>query len=200
MGFVFLSFAIERILHGVAGGWQDQYAAVYGGINFLNFNMNANKRYEIKLETKEFTLFENSILLIETGLPTGSSLIQRNIRQNIIDGKLTNEISNQVDLAIECKKLLEDGKIKSLGLAINKSWQLKQRYSQNIQNEHIEKIINTAKEIGVWGCKLLGTGGGGYILGIIDINKMNVICDDLNRSNLIYHKVKIDQMGAIINS
>ena len=193
---VFLCFLIERILHKVPGGWQDQYAAVYGGINHLSFNMNNIKRQLVKLNYEKKSLLERSILLIDTKLPTESSFIQSNIKQRIKNGSLDTEMLKQVELAIDCKNFLENGEIKKLGLALNKSWILKQKYSSNIQNIHIEKIINLTNKIGFWGSKLLGTGGGGYILGVYDVNRMDEFCGRLDDLNLNFHKVKIETNGA----
>lgn len=193
---VFLSFLIERILHEVPGGWQDQYAAVYGGINYYSFNMNKTKRQIVKLNYEKKLLLEGSILLIDTKLPTESSFIQSNIKQRIKNGLLDTEMLKQVELAIDCKNFLENGEIKKLGLALNKSWILKQKYSSNIQNIQIEKMINLTHEIGFWGSKLLGTGGGGYILGVFDVNRMDEFCSKLESLNFNFHKVKVETNGA----
>ena len=146
-------------------GKQDQYAAAYGGLRIYQFKKNEDViRRNFKHEKSIAESLQKNLLCFNTGMvrPAASVLGEqvRNLKTNVnVDN--TKRI---VDFAWEAIHLLDAEKYDMFGELLDSSWQIKKKLSSNVSNEYIDKMYNTAMENGALGGKILGAGGGGYLL------------------------------------
>ncbi len=157
-----LAFQVERIELGVIGGWQDQYSTVFGGCNFMEYSENKNLVQNLILPNNLFDELERRIILCDTSLPHKGSAMQIKLsKSKKIDdyGKKSKFIFNKI------KEDLLRGKVNNIGKYIQSSWDIKKKLDKNMVNKKIldleKKLCNKSLADG---CRLLGTGGGGYML------------------------------------
>jgi D-glycero-alpha-D-manno-heptose-7-phosphate kinase len=159
-----IAFQAERLHLGIAGGWQDQYAAVFGGFNFIEFNSDQNVINPIRVHPETALELEESLVLCNTGLDHHSGNIHENQRKTMVSNKIREMVKSNVQLSYETRNHLLRGDLDSFGSCLDKAWQLKRNFSSLISNEQIDSIYNGALDNGATGGKLLGAGGGGYLI------------------------------------
>ena len=153
---------LERVLCNESGGWQDQIAAAYGGLNKISFSDNEfNVSPVIISEERKRQLNENLMMFL-TGFSRLSSTIQVEHEKAIIskDAQLS-EIMSQVDAA---QKILISGDLDDFGRLLHEAWILKRGINSAVSTDIIDHYYNLAKNAGALGGKLLGAGGGGFLL------------------------------------
>lgn len=158
-----LSIFIEQKLLKESVGSQDQVWASYGGTNYISFNKNKITVKKINISKERKFELSNKLILFFTGKSRFSGVIEkdkiRNIDKNII---YLDRIKN---LVIESKKILESNhSLNELGRVFNDYWILKKKLSNKISNDFIDNIYDKAMLLGAEGGKVLGAGGGGFIL------------------------------------
>ncbi len=148
-------------------GKQDQYISVYGGVS--EFHINKKGYVKVKnLNISKKTMFnlENNLLLFFTGFSRNSSLILN--EQNTQTLKKNSEIINNLDyakeLGLEIKKNLIKGNCEEFGRLMHEHWRNKLKRSKKMSNSTIDNIYNYAMKNGALGGKLIGAGGGGFLL------------------------------------
>ncbi|MGL5485023.1 MAG: dehydrogenase [Shewanella sp.] len=165
-----LAYQIERLDCGFSGGKQDQYAATFGGFNFIEF-------YEDKvivnpLRIKEATIneLEGRLLLYYTGQSRESAkVIDDQIKNvNSKDTKPLDAMFLLKSAAIKMKEALLKSNIDEMISIVRESWEAKKSTSSSISNSYIERIIKCAEDAGVKALKLSGAGGGGFMLMCIE--------------------------------
>ena len=191
---------VEQNLLNENVGAQDQTSAAYGGLNKIDFGgPNLIDVNQLIIDPKKLKKLNESCILLYTGIQrTASDLAITQI--NTIPKK-TKELSEMLDLVTEgCKILSEKNKtINDFGLLLDEQWKLKKSMSNKITNEKIDSIYSVAKKNGAIGAKLLGAGGGGFILLIANRSKHTNLMKklskylhvpfkfDFNGSKIIYH-------------
>lgn len=147
-------------------GKQDQYAAAYGGLNLIEFlpdNSVVVNPIICKAKTKQ-KLNEN-LLLLYTGITRSADKILAHQDKNIFSGTKTRDILNQmVKLAYSQAESLSKDDLRSFGETLDENWKLKTKLSQGITNLTFDHWYKTAKDNGAIGGKILGAGGGGFLL------------------------------------
>jgi len=180
-----LAFEIERQDIGLRGGAQDQYAATFGGVNFMEFHEN-NRVIVNPLRVKKWILseLEASSVLYYTGVSRSSDKI---IAQQIESyrsgqGKSVEAVHQLVRDASAMKEALLRGNIRLFGEILGRSWEAKRQLADQISNPEIEEIMRVARGAGAWAGKVSGAGGGGYIIFIVNptdrvqlINALNAL-------------------------
>lgn len=144
-------------------GKQDQYAAAYGGFNIYKFNKNGNVTV-IPVKKVDDVQLQKNLLCFNTGIVRqASSVLSEQVEKlkNNINVVNTKRI---VDMAHKSIDLLVDNDLDKFGELLHESWQVKKQLSSNISNDLIDTMYNTAMEAGALGGKILGAGGGGYLL------------------------------------
>lgn len=162
-----MAFQAERLHMGVAGGWQDQYATVFGGINFMEFMADQNIITPLRLDEETTLELEESLLLCYTGFTHNSGNIHLDQKEQTKNAKVKERIESNVNITYEMKNLLLRGSIKDFGRCIDKAWKLKRSLSSKISNSLIDEIYDGALQNGAIGGKILGAGGGGYFLFVV---------------------------------
>jgi D-glycero-alpha-D-manno-heptose-7-phosphate kinase len=159
-----IAFQSERLHLGVAGGWQDQYATVFGGFNFMEFNKDQNIINPIRLNNDTILELEESLVLCFTGTTHDSGNIHNDQKEQTKNVDVKDRILSNVDLTFEMRNNLLRGRLNEFGKCLHKAWQLKRSFSTKISNPWLDEIYNGAMQNGAIGGKLLGAGGGGYFL------------------------------------
>jgi D-glycero-alpha-D-manno-heptose-7-phosphate kinase len=172
-----LAFDIEREDIGIVGGAQDQYAATFGGFNFMEFY--DKKRVIVNpLRVKNWIIneLEESIVLYFTNITREASQIEYE-KKSLLEGKEALSAMHEVkEDAILMKEYLLKGDIKRFSTILGKSWESKKRVSKAISNTEIDKIYSIAIKNGAFSGKVSGAGGGGFMFFMIDpIKKLNLV-------------------------
>jgi len=161
-----LAWEIERVDLNMAGGKQDQYAATFGGVNFMEF-FNDNKVIVNPLRIRADVLNELSynMLLYYTQTSRYSSDIieaqMKNVSEQDQDSLLaTHNIKKQ---AIMMKEAILKGKLDQIGDILNFGWENKKKMAAGITNANLDEIYATAIKNGATGGKISGAGGGGFM-------------------------------------
>jgi D-glycero-alpha-D-manno-heptose-7-phosphate kinase len=163
-----LAYEIERIDLNMAGGKQDQYAATFGGFNFMEFHSKSDKVIVNPLRIKQEYLYELefSMVLYQTGTSRLSSKIIENQSLNVVQKNLEAiEAMHQLkEQAILMKEAILRGNLKDIGPILDFGWNRKKKMAKSISNSKINKIYETALKFGATGGKISGAGGGGYMM------------------------------------
>lgn len=151
-------------------GKQDQYIAAFGGLNVITFNTNGKIEVEpIYLSPKIKDAFQGHLLLFYTGIHRSSNPILAEQKNNI--QKKFKFLKKLSDLVPVFKENLQMGNFRVLGDLLNQNWQTKKELSYKISNSQIEQMYERALKAGAWGGKILGAGGGGFLLVIAPPDK-----------------------------
>ena len=152
-------------------GYQDQIAASYGGFNNIIFTKTNNFRVSnIKLNDKYLEQLNDNLFLVYTGISRFSDRITSTYVSNISKTKKT-QIRNILDSVSKGKKILKNQQLDDFGYLLHETWMAKKELSNSISNKEIDNIYNTGLKSGAIGGKLLGAGGGGFILFYVPKNK-----------------------------
>lgn len=175
-----LAFDIERNDVGLQGGRQDQYAATFGGFNFMEFY--ADDRVVVNpLRIKDWVLseLESSLVLFFTGISRSSAAIIAEQTKNIAGAAGTTPLDAMHQLKADAyvmKEAVLKGNLKGFADVLNRSWLAKKQTAQNISNSHIERVMAIATEAGAIAGKVSGAGGGGFITFFVDpLSRLKVI-------------------------
>jgi len=178
------AYQIERIDLGLSGGKQDQYAATFGGFNFIEFYKD-DRVIVNPLRMKQWIVdeLEVSMVLYYTGESRSSDKIIREQQNNTSEGKkLPIEATHRIkENSYIMKDFLLKGEIKKFAYALGKEWENKKMMAASISNHHIEKIYDTAIKAGALGGKVSGAGGGGFMFFTIDPVKRIGLINALNQ-------------------
>jgi len=162
-----LAYDIERKDCAFAGGKQDQYAATFGGFNFMEFHSDDRVIVNpLRVRTEIINEIENSMLLYYTGRSRESANI---IKEQINSARSGNEQSLEAmhrvkESATKMKEALLKAEIGTMAKILGEAWQAKRAMAQSISNPHIEKIYERVMNAGVLSAKISGAGGGGFMM------------------------------------
>ena len=155
---------IEKL--GKPIGKQDQYAAAFGNFNYIQFNSDDSIFVDpitCHRETKQ--RLQKNLLLLYTGLTRSSSSILKDQSKNMQeDKKRISFMEKMVQLAEHLKRALEDNQLDDFGELLHQNWLLKRQMADKISNPKIDRWYETGRRNGALGGKILGAGGGGFLL------------------------------------
>jgi D-glycero-alpha-D-manno-heptose-7-phosphate kinase len=146
-------------------GKQDQYAAAYGCLNFLRFNSDESVDVEpVALDAAGRSEFERRLLLFYLGQEHRAGEILADQSRNMSDDGKFGLVTRMVEIAERFRDALERQRFADCGRLLDENWGLKRQLASGISNERVEKAYREALESGATGGKLLGAGGGGFLL------------------------------------
>lgn len=162
-----LAYEIERIDLKMAGGKQDQYAATFGGFNFMEFY--ANDRVVVnplRVKKEIINELQFNLLLYYTGTSRLSAKIIEAQIKNVQTGKQDSvEAMHKIkEQAVMMKEALLKGRLNEIGEILDYGWEYKKKMADNITNPVLDEIYETAKKAGATGGKISGAGGGGFFM------------------------------------
>ncbi len=146
-------------------GKQDQYAAAYGGMNVIRFDKDGTTAVDpLDLSTAAKEELEGNLLMFYLGTQRKASDILAEQKKNTADTDKTETLKKMVALVYDLQSALEDGHMNDMGKILHENWILKQQLASAITNPEINECYETALNNGATGGKLLGAGGGGFML------------------------------------
>ena len=178
-------------------GSQDQIAAAFGGLNKVGFAKNRNIEVQpVTLNAEKLQLFQDHLMLLFTGFSrTASEIAEEQIKETPNKSKELRDIHAMVDEAIG---ILNDDKtsLDEFGKLLNESWKLKRSLTSRISTPFIDQIYETAIRAGATGGKLLGAGGGGFMIFFVKPQLQSKVREKLK--DLLYVPFKFENLGSQI--
>ncbi|MDA8630454.1 hypothetical protein N9L42_02535 [Flavobacteriaceae bacterium] len=192
-----IAYESERLQLNIAGGWQDQYATVFGGFNFMEFRSSKNLIHPLRIKQETLLELENNLILCYTNTNHTDDNIHRFQKSNTLKSKIINNIKSNVKLCYETRDSLLKGDLKSFGSILNKSWKLKKTFANEISNKLLDNIYENALKNGASGGKLLGAGGGGYFIFYVNSEEKNNFLRWAENQNIICTAFKFVEEGLL---
>jgi D-glycero-alpha-D-manno-heptose-7-phosphate kinase len=172
-----LAYEIERVDLGIQGGMQDQYAAVFGGFNFIEFGKSAVVVNPLRVEREILHELNYNLLLCYTGQTRLSARIletqieaYRHKRADVLGAM--HQIK---EVTVAMKNALLQGKLDDFGALLHEAWEQKKKLARQITDPHIDEMYDVARQNGALGGKILGAGGGGYMLLYCPFDRKHII-------------------------
>lgn len=157
--------AVEIEKLGEPIGKQDQYAAAYGGLNVIRFNRDDSVSIEpVSMDIDVRDALERRLMLFYTGDQRSASAILDTQRRAISQADKQAALRTMVSLVDDLKRDLEAGDLDAMGRLLHENWMLKKELAAGITNPVIDAAYDAARSAGALGGKLLGAGGGGFLL------------------------------------
>ena len=153
---------LERVLCNESGGVQDQIAASFGGFNKIIFDPDGFQVQPVVIREETKVRLNDNLMLFFTGISRFSSTIQVEQEKNL-DSK-ARQLLTMKDLVDEAEKTLAENRIDDFGRLLDHEWKLKREVNGKVSNPIIDDYYARAMGAGALGGKLLGAGGGGFIL------------------------------------
>lgn len=155
---------LERTLCNEAGGWQDQIAAAYGGLNRINFHEDSYDVLPVIVSPERKQQLNRNLMLYFTGFTRFSSAIQQSTRKIMKDK--TTQLLEMLALVDQAERVLTDktADLDDFGRLLHESWMLKKQTGTKISTDGIDSFYEKGMRAGALGGKLLGAGGGGFLL------------------------------------
>jgi D-glycero-alpha-D-manno-heptose-7-phosphate kinase len=174
-------------------GKQDQYAAAYGGICDLRFGPGDRVDVDrITLPHHMRRLMSNELLLFYTGITRSANLILAEQSSNTADR--LPQLAQLRDLAGQAADGLRDGDVEAVGVALNKSWEVKRTLASGVSNSQIDHAVEQALTAGATGAKVTGAGGGGFLLVVCPLERQRAVRDALSHMREL--PITIDPSGS----
>jgi len=174
-------------------GKQDQYAAAFGGLNILHFNKDGSVKVEpLYIKEAVFETLQENLIMFYIGNKRSASGILSEQKKNISSGKEFENLKAMVSLVFDMRDALYKEHLDDFGKILHENWILKQQLASQISNDQINQIYSTALKNGASGGKLLGAGGGGFMLFYCEKSKQKKLQDALHPLNTFNFKFERD--------
>lgn len=188
-----LACQIEIYLCQKPIGKQDQYACAYGGFNTHSFYASGVESKKILLDDDVKVFMEQNLILLHTSKGRSADDILKNQSKRMVDNeKSFQNIQCMVDLAKQFETDLKNKDLKYFGEMLDYSWQLKKEVSDDISNLEIDEMYENAKNFGATGGKILGAGGGGFMLLFADTKAQQKIKEQFSKNRPFNFKFDFD--------
>ena len=155
---------LERVLCAEAGGWQDQIAASFGGFNRINFSADGYEVMPVIISPERKSRLNDNLLMFFTGFTRFSSDVQKANKQGYHDK--TAELKEMLSLVDDAERVLTDktADLDDFGRLLDHTWKLKRQTGAAISTDSIDALYSKGIAAGALGGKLLGAGGGGFLV------------------------------------
>jgi D-glycero-alpha-D-manno-heptose-7-phosphate kinase len=161
-------------------GKQDQYAAAFGGLNIFKFNKDDTVNvHPLELET-DCNQLQKNLLCFNTGISRMASSVLTEQVEKLKTNANVDNTKRIVDMAHKSVELLMYNNFDEFGILMHESWQIKKQLSSNVSNQLIDDMYDTALEAGALGGKILGAGGGGYLLVYVPENRQKSVLNAMS--------------------
>lgn len=185
---------LERELCAETGGWQDQIAASFGGFNRINFNADGYEVLPIIISPERKKCLNQNLLMFFTGFTRFSSDIQKS---NHLDNESKKkQLKEMLKLVDEAESVLTDSTrdLDDFGRLLDQTWKLKRQTGTAVSTSSIDKLYNLAIQAGALGGKLLGAGGGGFLVFYVQPEKQESVKEIMH--DLLYIPFKFEDGGT----
>jgi D-glycero-alpha-D-manno-heptose-7-phosphate kinase len=164
-----LAFEIERLDVGLAGGRQDQYAAVFGGVNFMEFFAGRVLVNPLRVQGWILAELESSLVLFDSGVSRASAVIIGTQTGNLVSGRgATLDALHALKAdAVRMKEFLLRGDFGRLAGVLRETWEAKKTLADGVSTARIDAVVAVAMQAGALAGKVLGAGGGGVLMFLV---------------------------------
>ena len=185
---------LERVLCNEAGGLQDQIAASFGGLNRIDFRNDGYQVSPIIISPQKKEELNRKLMLFFTGFSRSSAEIKTETKNHLRDK--TKQLLEMKQLVHEAESVLVDKytSIDDFGKLLDYTWKLKRQTGIRISTDAIDDLYAKAINAGALGGKLLGAGGGGFLLFYVPEDRQNIVKEEL--SNLLYVPFEFENGGT----
>ncbi len=192
-----LACVIEREELGIQGGLQDQYAAAFGGFNYIEFLSDRIVVNPLKVSPDVINELQYNLLLCYTGMMHLSGhIIQDQVDRYERREETTMQALRELKtLTIQMKNALLRRELDNFGELLHREWQFKRSLSSRISNPQLDSLYETAREHGALGGKITGAGGGGYMLLYCPIKRKHGVVTKLKEQGCTIIDVSLEPMG-----
>lgn len=193
------SFYIARHLLGKHVGKQDEYAAAFGGLNFISFNPDGSTAVEpIDLNPAVLAQLQQSLMLFFTGSAHHSWTILQEQESSARNqtGSTIEALHEVKAIGVRMRNALQQGDLRELGALLHQGWQAKRRVSTKISTSRIDELYAMAREEGALGGKITGAGGGGFLLLYCETDRQSHVREAMRREGIPEMTFNFDLQGA----
>lgn len=185
---------------GTIGGKQDQYATAFGGFNSITFTKNKINVRKINISGDNLKRLEERMFLVFTNMARDTKYIQESLGINAMDNEKLKYFHNLKSISYELLSLLEAKNLglNDIGKLLHESWKLKKSTNGNATNPFIDQLYEALRKKGVIGGKVLGAGGGGFLLAFAGDAKLKEKIKYELYPNFIALDVKLSKKGTEI--
>ena len=189
------SIHIERNVMKENVGWQDQIAASYGGFNNIIFKENGYKVNKIICKKSFKDNLNKKLFLLYTGKSRTAEKITRSYTNKLKNKKKQN-INKILNFVSEAKKIIKNNNTDDFGYLLNETWYQKRELSKTVSNHKIDELYIKGKKNGALGGKLLGAGGGGFLLFYVDLKNKDKFLNAFKNDVIV--PIKLSEKGSEI--
>lgn len=185
---------LERVLCNEAGGWQDQIAASYGGFNRINFGPDGYEVLPVIISPERKRRLNKNLLMFFTGFTRFSSDVQN--ANNISASGKNEQLKEMLGLVDEAEKVLTDKgtDLDDFGRLLDHTWRLKKQTGSKISTNCIDEYYERGIKAGALGGKLLGAGGGGFLVFYVQPEKRDFVRREMR--DLMYIPFEFENGGT----
>lgn len=185
---------LERELCQEKGGWQDQIAASFGGLNRINFNEDGYEVLPVIINKERKAQLNDSLMMFFTGFTRFSSDVQK--ANSGMSQEKIRRLQEMRLLVDKAEAILTDkhSDLDDFGRLLDYTWQLKRKTGNAVTNNNIDSIYSVGLKVGALGGKLLGAGGGGFLLFYVPIDKQPNIREAMK--DLLYIPFRFENGGT----
>ena len=178
-----LAYAVERSDLGISGGRQDQYTTAFGGFNLIEFSKERVVVNPLRIDKDILNDLEEHLMLCYTGRTRFSAGLIKKQEGMYRDGRAETVagLGELRRVAYDMKDALLTGNLNEFGTLLDVAWKSKQRANPDISDDTINEMYETARRHGAIGGKLLGAGGGGYLLFFCEVGRRRAVREKLER-------------------
>lgn len=185
---------LERVLCNESGGWQDQIAASYGGFNRINFGPDGYEVLPVIISSDRKKQLNDNLLMFFTGFTRFSAAVQQ---ANNLSGKdKMTQLKEMLLLVDDAEKILTDknSDLDDFGRLLDHTWKLKRQTGSAVSTDSIDELYKRGIGAGALGGKLLGAGGGGFLVFYVEPDKQKAVKDAM--SDLMYIPFEFENGGT----
>ena len=185
---------LERVLCQEAGGWQDQIAVSYGGFNRINFNTDGYEVLPIIMSPERKKQLNQNLMMFFTGFTRCSSDVQK--ANGLNKKNMTTQLKEMYALVDEAERILTDKNtdLDNFGRLLDHTWKLKRQTGSAVSTDYIDGLYAKGIEAGAIGGKLLGAGGGGFLVFYVKSEKQKAVREAMK--NLLYIPFNFEDVGT----
>ncbi|TWE12638.1 GHMP kinase [Rudaeicoccus suwonensis] len=193
-----LAYRLEREDLSIPGGSQDQYAAAFGGFNYIEFQPNEVIVNPLRVRDDTVHELEHNMLLAFTGNTRVSDHIIEDQRTRYEDGvsEALEGLRAQKELAVRMKVALVRGEVDRFGELLGQAWAQKRKMSAKISTPLIDTAVTTALRCGALGGKVTGAGGGGHLVFVCEFERRHIVAQELLKLGLTLSEITFSQQGV----
>lgn len=175
------AYEIERADLKISGGLQDQYAAAFGGFNFIEFHSDYVVVNPLRVHRGTMNELAHNLVLCYTGTTRRSDHIIDDQTSRFLsrEEEAVRGLAEQKELAVAMKNALLRDRLDDFGDLLHSAWTAKKKLSNRITNPHLDELYEEARRHGALGGKLTGAGGGGYMFFYCDFEKKHLVSQRL---------------------